>query len=44
MALAELCGISDSRLIREDRRAESLTLILGHDKETILGRIEPLDS
>lgn len=42
LALAELCGITNPGLIREDRRAESLTLILGHDKETILKRLASL--
>ncbi|MCR5347767.1 MAG: LCP family protein [Fretibacterium sp.] len=42
MALAELCGITNRGLIRENRRAESLTLILGHDKETIFKRLESL--
>ena len=44
LALAELCGITNPGLIREDRRAASLTLILGHDKEDIFSRIEPLNS
>ncbi|MCR4817500.1 MAG: LCP family protein [Fretibacterium sp.] len=42
MALAELCGITNPGLIRENRRAESLTLILGHDKESIFRRLESL--
>ena len=42
LALAELCGITNPGLIREDKRAESLTLILGHDKETILKRLASL--
>ena len=42
LALAELCGITNPGLIREDRRAESLTLILGHDKDTILKRLASL--
>ena len=44
LALAELCGITNPGLIREDRRAASLTLILGHDKETIFSRLEPLNT
>ena len=41
MALAELC---DERLIQPDKRAASLTLILGHDKEELFRRLEPLNS
>ncbi|MBQ9566030.1 MAG: LCP family protein [Synergistaceae bacterium] len=41
-ALAELCGIDNPGLIRENRAAESLTLILGHDKETIFKRLSSL--
>ncbi|MBR1673128.1 MAG: LCP family protein [Fretibacterium sp.] len=44
LALAELCGITNPGLIREDKRAESLTLILGHDKETIFKRLEAINS
>ena len=42
-ALAELCGITNPGLIRENRAAESLTLILGHDKETIFKRLSSLN-
>ena len=41
LALAELCGITNQGLIRADRRAASLTLILGHDKEDVFRRLEP---
>ncbi|MBQ3403161.1 MAG: LCP family protein [Synergistaceae bacterium] len=44
MALAELCGIKNERLIQPDRRAASLTLIIGHDKEELFRRLEPLNS
>ena len=44
MALAELCGIKNERLIQADKRAVSLTLILGHDKEELFRRLEPLNS
>lgn len=44
MALAELCGIKNERLIQPDKRATSLTLILGHDKEELFRRLEPLNS
>ena len=44
MALAELCGIKNERLIQPDKRATSLTLILGHDKEELFTRLEPLNS
>ena len=44
MALAELCGIKNERLIQPDKRASSLTLILGHDKEEIFSKLEPLNS
>lgn len=43
-ALAELCGITNERLIQEDSRATSLTLILGHDKNELFSRLEPLNS
>ena len=43
-ALAELCGIKNERLIQPDKRATSLTLILGHDKEELFRRLEPLNS
>ena len=44
LALAELCGIVNPGLVRADGRAESLTLILGHDKETIFSRLESMSS
>lgn len=44
LALAELCGITNERLIQEDRRAASVTLILGHDKNELFNRLEPLNS
>ena len=44
MALAELCGITNERLIQEDRRANTLTLILGKDAEELFARLEPLNS
>ena len=44
MALAELCGIKNERLIQPDKRVTSLTLILGHDKEELFRRLEPLNS
>ncbi|MBQ7543414.1 MAG: LCP family protein [Synergistaceae bacterium] len=44
MALAELCGITNERLVQEDRRATSLTLILGHDKEQLFSRLENMNS
>ena len=43
-ALAELCGITNERLIQADSRAASLTLIIGHDKEELFRRLEPLNS
>ncbi|MBQ9388819.1 MAG: LCP family protein [Synergistaceae bacterium] len=44
LALAELCGITNEKLIQPDKRAASLTLILGHDKEELFKRLEPLNS
>ena len=43
MALAELCGITNEKLIHADRNATSLTLILGHDKNDLLRRLENLN-
>ena len=43
-ALAELCGITNERLVQPDRRATSLTLIIGHDKEELFRRLEPINS
>ena len=44
MALAELCGITNEKLVQPDRRATSLTLIIGHDKEELFRRLEPINS
>ena len=44
MALAELCGITNERLIRPDKGTNSLTLILGHDKEELFSRLENVNS
>ena len=44
LALAELCGITNERLVQPDSRATSLTLIIGHDKEELFSRLEPLNS
>ena len=44
LALAELCGITNERLIQEDRRATSLTLIIGHDKNELFSRLENMNS
>ena len=44
MALAELCGITNERLIRPDRGTNALTLILGHDKEDLFSRLENVNS
>ena len=44
MALAELCGITNERLIQADSRATSLTLIIGHDKEELFTRLNNLNS
>ena len=43
MALAELCGITNEKLIHADRNVTSLTLILGHDKNDLLRRLENLN-
>lgn len=43
-ALAELCGITNERLVHADRTATALTLILGHDKEELFRRLENLNS
>lgn len=43
-ALAELCGITNERLVHPDRTATSLTLILGHDKEELFRRLENINS
>ena len=44
MALAELCGITNERLIRPDKGTNALTLILGHDKEELFSRLEKVNS
>ena len=44
LALAVLCGIKNERLVQPDKRAASLTLIIGHDKEELFRRLEPLNS
>ncbi len=43
-ALAELCGIKNEGLIQPDKRATSLTLIIGHDKKELFRRLEPFNS
>ena len=43
-ALAELCGITNERLIQADSKAASLTLILGHDKNELFNRLENMNS
>lgn len=42
-ALAELCGITNERLVHTDRTATSLTLILGHDKRELFRRLENIN-
>ena len=42
LALAELCGITNSALVREDRRATMVSVIFGHDKGIIFKRLESL--
>ena len=42
MALAELCGIANPGLVREDRRATLVSIIFGHDKEVVFKRLESL--
>ena len=43
-ALAELCGITNERLIQQDSRATSITLIIGHDKEELFTRLNNLNT
>ena len=43
LALAELCGITNAGLVREDRRATLVSVIFGHDKETVFKRLESLN-
>ncbi|MBQ3626774.1 MAG: LCP family protein [Synergistaceae bacterium] len=42
-ALAELCGITNKSLIKEDRRAVSITLIIGHDKRQLMDKLNKLN-
>jgi LCP family protein required for cell wall assembly len=39
-ALAKLCGITNGALIQKDRTATMVSIVLGHDKETIFNRLE----
>jgi LCP family protein required for cell wall assembly len=39
-ALAKLCGITNTALIQRDRTAAMVSIVLGHDKETIFSRLE----
>jgi LCP family protein required for cell wall assembly len=39
-ALAKLCGITNAALVQKDRTATMVSIILGHDKETIFSRLE----
>jgi LCP family protein required for cell wall assembly len=39
-ALAQLCGITNKALIQRDRNASMVSVVLGHDKETIFKRLE----
>ena len=41
--LAELCGITNAGLVREDRRATLVSIIFGHDKEIVFRRLESLN-
>lgn len=43
LALAELCGISNPGLIREDRRTTRVSVIFGHDKDSVFKRLESLN-
>jgi len=43
LALAELCGITNAGLVREDRRATLVSIIFGHDKEIVFRRLESLN-
>ena len=43
LALAELCGITNAGLVREDRRATLVSIIFGHDKDTVFRRLESLN-
>lgn len=38
-ALAKLCGITNRALIQKDRTATMVSIVLGHDKETIFNRL-----
>jgi LCP family protein required for cell wall assembly len=39
-ALAKLCGITNKALLRRETSAQMVSIILGHDKETIFKRLE----
>jgi LCP family protein required for cell wall assembly len=39
-ALAKLCGITNRALIRRDGAATMVSVVLGHDKETVFRRLE----
>jgi LCP family protein required for cell wall assembly len=39
-ALAALCGITNKALVQEDRRVTMVSIVLGHDKDTIFNRLE----
>jgi LCP family protein required for cell wall assembly len=39
-ALAKLCGITNKNLIQKDRTVTMVSIVLGHDKETIFNRLE----
>ncbi|MDR1740552.1 MAG: LCP family protein [Synergistaceae bacterium] len=41
-ALAALCGITNSALIQRNRSVSMVSIVLGHDKETIFRRLEGL--
>lgn len=43
LALAELCGITNPGLVREEKRATMVSLIFGHDKEVVFKRLESLN-
>ena len=43
LALAEICGITNAALVREDRRATMVSVIFGHDKEAVFRRLESLN-
>jgi LCP family protein required for cell wall assembly len=43
-ALAQLCGITNKALVRRDASARMVSIILGHDKETIFRRLNDAES